>query len=162
MNIYQLKERLDQQILPISGVQVSAEQAWTVFRTMLAEELDENYCQELGIGFSIANFVNGKEVVWDPNYFQIYFGRLIDAGPEHTWRTAEINFYYRYPMNTRLSSLLSTLKTTDFEIAFCKTDSKTVIQQKIAALFTFADGQTELWRAVQNLAAKPSYTFWLI
>ena len=161
MNIYHLKARLDQQIQPISGVQVDAEQAWAVFKSMLAEDLDENFCQELGIGFSTAIFLNGKEVVRDENTFQIYFGRLIDAVPGFAWRTAEINFYYRYPMNTRLSSLLSSLKTADFEIAFCKTDSKTEIQQKIETLFAFADGQTEIWRTVQNLTAKASYTFWL-
>jgi hypothetical protein len=163
MNIYTLKTQMESIVQPAPlHVLVSAEQAWGEFKKMLSEDLDEDYCEEFGFSTSLASHFDGKEVHTDENLFQIYFGRLIDADKGYPWRTAEINFYYRYEMNTELQHLLSELKQQDIEIFYCKSEDERRIRQKIDTVFAFADEKHRIWRAVREL--KPilsSFHFWI-
>jgi hypothetical protein len=140
---------------------VSAEQAWAYLKTSIREPLDEDFCDEFGFSMSLASHYDGNKSVVDENLFQIYFGRLIDPAKGRAWRTAEINFYYRYPMNAQLRALLAELPQQDFEVAYCTTEEEAVIRQKIDSVFAFADQKQSIWDAVRELQPTlASYHFW--
>jgi len=161
MNIYLLKSHFDAHFK--TGMsEFSAEPAWAVFKAAVRSGLDEDFSEELKFGFGAATLSEGFKVVSTENQFQIYFGRLIDAGPGQRWRSAEIDFYFRYDQTPELRSLLAEFTNPDFEVFYTKTDPQAGIDAKIAAFFAFADQQQAFWDAVRGLPVRASYSFWLI
>ena len=140
----------------------SAEQAWAVFKAAIQQGLDEDYSEEIKIGFGEATFYDGFQVIRNENQFQIYFGRLIDADPGNRWRSVEIDFYFRYDLTHELSRLLAEFSSLDFEIFYAKTHPRREVEQKIAAFFAFGDQRQAFWDAVRSLEPRASYSFWLI
>lgn len=163
MDIYTFKTRFENLLQPPPDHSlVNAEQAWTYFKASLREDLAEEACEELGFSVSIANHFDGKTLRSDESLFQIYFGRLIDAVKGHPWQTAEINFYYRYPMNEELHCLLAELQKQDVETAYCKSEDQNIINQKTAAIFAFADEKRRIWDAVRQLTpSSADFHFWI-
>jgi hypothetical protein len=136
--------------------------AWAYFKDFLQlfPEGDEN--EEFGFSFSFANINDGITSRIESNLFQVYFGRLIDAEKNSEWRTAEINFYYRFEMNETLSELLALLPKEDVETAYYFKEGLSVIHKKQAKVVDFADSQQEIWKELKHL--KPtlaSYHFWV-
>ncbi|MCE1252105.1 MAG: hypothetical protein LWX83_00985 [Anaerolineae bacterium] len=163
MNIYELKNWLEQNVESTPQKNpLEAAQAWDVFKTSLNQGPDEAHCEELGFSMSAAVYLKGGNLFVDEDRFQIYFGRLIDAKINKTWRTAEIIFYYRYEMNARLIDLLSDLKQQDIETAFCSSEEKQEIFRKVETVFNFADRQQLIWDEVRRLkAVQSSFHFWI-
>ena len=163
MNIYEFKTESDRIFQPgPTHALISVEQAWAAFKASLTEPLEEDFSDELSFSFSLASQYDGNKTVIDENLFQIYFGRLIDITKSYPWRTAEINFYYRYSMNPQLRSLLADLTQQDFEVAYSTTEDPAVIQQKIDSVLAFADQNYTIWDVVRELKpALSSYHFWI-
>ena len=163
MDIYKFKTESDRIYQPEpTHALISAEQAWAAFKAGLSEPKDEDYYDEFGFSFSLGSHYDGNKSVIDENLFQIYFGRLIDSSKGYPWRTAEINFYYRYPMNPQLRSLLAELPQQDFEVAYSTTEDPAIIRQKIGSVLAFADQKQAIWDAVRELkTALSSYHFWI-
>jgi hypothetical protein len=156
MDIYTLKIKLEGKVrpAPLQSL-VSVELAWGYFKQFIRNDLDEDHCEEFG--FSVSEVVHGEDIL-----FQIYFGRLIDAVKEHPWRTAEINFYFEYGINSELRLLLMEYPQCDIETAYCTSEEKKVIGQKIDAVIAFADEKQRIWDAVRNLTpVNSSYHFWI-
>ena len=161
MNIYLLKNHFDAHF-QAGKPAFYAEPAWAIFKAAVRTGLDEDFSEELKFGFGPAALAEGFKVIRAENQFQIYFGRLIDAGPGQRWRTAEIDFYFRYDLTPELGSLLAAFTSPDFEVFYTKTDPQAEIDAKIDAFFAFADRQQAFWDAVRSLPVRASYSFWLI
>jgi hypothetical protein len=163
MNIYTFKNQFEQFLQPApTHALIAAGAAWEQFKLTAQTKLDEPTCEELSFSLSHATYREGNKVRTDETLFQVYFGRLIDAQGACSWRTAEINFYYRYPMNDRLRSLLTHLHPQDLETAFCGTDDAEAIQEKINALFAYADSQVAIWDALRGMQPfQSSFHFWI-
>jgi hypothetical protein len=163
MNIYTFQKQFIQQVQPPpTGQLIGPLAAWNFLKDAVRSKLDEPTCTEFGFAISAATHFDGKQLLIDENQFQVYFGALIDAARNQAWHTAEINFYYRYPMYAGLRQILLHLQQQEIETAFCSHDDPVSIQKKLNSVFTFADGQTETWRAIQDIEpAQTNFHFWI-
>ena len=163
MNIGELKKTYNNAIQPdpLQPI-VECSQAWTHFKNFLPLIPEGSENEEFGFSFSLANINDGITSKIDPNLFQVYFGRLIDAEKGSDWRTAEINFYYRYQLTEKLQKLLNALPCENVETAYYYTEGQPAIFNKRAEVLNFADQQTKIWAEIKPL--KPtlaSYHFWV-
>jgi|WetSurMetagenome_2_1015567.scaffolds.fasta_scaffold443630_1 hypothetical protein len=163
MNLSELKKSFESVIQPdpLQPI-VECSLAWAYFKAFLLQFPEGEEWDEFGVSFSFANINDGITSRTDPNLFQVYFGRLIDAEKNIGWSTAEIDFYYHFEMNPRLSVLLAALPKEDVETNYGVSEGMPVIQQKMAEVMGFADQQTEIWNEIKQL--KPilaSYHFWV-
>lgn len=141
---------------------VACAQAWTHFKTFIGLFPEGVENEEFGFSFSLATINDGITSKINPNMFQVYFGRLIDAKKNLEWQSAEIDFYYRFEMNENLSRLLAALPKEDVETAYSLTEGLPAIQQKRTQVFDFADHQIEIWEEIKQLTpANASYHFWI-
>jgi len=163
MKIGELKQTFDTAIQPDPQQPiVECNLAWQYFKQFSNHfpEGDEN--EEFGFSFSFANINDGVNSRVEPNLFQVYFGRLIDAKKGFLWRTAEINFYFHFKMNENLSRLLAALPTEDVETAFFINEGLPVILKKEAQVTEFADSQPEIWKEINHIEpVLASYHFWV-
>jgi hypothetical protein len=163
MDIYSYKSQLECLVKPApEDALVNAKQAWEFIKQSLVEAIDgENY-EELGFSISLASYFEGKTLLINENQFELYIGRLIDADPGISWRTAEINFYYFYEMNPRIRSLLDGDQNTDIEVAYNTTDGKEDIHKKIDTFIGFVDSKQAVLEILRDLVpVRSSYSFWL-
>lgn len=163
MKISEFKQTFDKAIQPdpLQPI-VDCAQAWTWFKEFLNlfPEGEEN--EELGFSFSFATINDGISSRIEPDLFQVYFGRLIDAEKNFSWRTAEIDFYCRFPMNANLSALLANLPKEDVETAFYINEGLPSINKKKAEVIDFADKQSKIWEEIKQLEPTlASYHFWV-
>ncbi len=163
MNIYTLKKQFEQMLHPApSYTLIGAEPAWEYFTTAIKSGLDKSYCEELGFSMGMASHSEGNNGHTDENLFQVYFGRLIDAEEKSAWRTAEINFYYRYEMNANLGWLLSEHPQEDIETAFCSREDEDGVRRKIETVCVFAKERRAIWDEIRELnPVQSNYHFWI-
>jgi hypothetical protein len=163
MDIATLKSRFESTLQPAPDhTLIDVQPAWEFFKTSMGEGPDGEYCEEFGFSFSEAEHFDGSRLIRNPDQFQVYFGRLIDVDDGHPWRTAEIDFYYRYAMTAELRSLLYALPVQDIETAYCKADGEDAIRRKIETVTAYADGQPAIWEALRGLEpVTSSFRFWV-
>jgi hypothetical protein len=163
MNIFTFKQQFELIVQPPpSCALIGAKQAWENFKSAVQERLEGAHCEEVGFSMSTAAHFDGTRLHSDENLFQIYFGRLIDAEKNESWRTAEINFYYRFEMDASLRRLLSGFQPHDFEIAFCSHEPQEQINQKIETVFAFAEQRQALWDEIWAMTpVESSFHFWI-
>lgn len=164
MDIYTFKRQLEQIVQPTASHSlISAEQAWLYFKKTVTEfVIDEEDCEEFCFSVGVASDFDGKQIHSYENLFQIYFSRLIDAKKGSPWQVAEINFYYRYEMNSKLRLLLPELQNQDVETTILKTDTEQTIFQKASTVLAFADKQILIWDEIRDLKPTLStFQFWL-
>ncbi len=163
MNIGDLKKSFNHAIQPDPLQPIlECSQAWGYFKDLLPLVPEGSENEEFGFSFSLATINDGKKSQIDPNLFQVYFGRLIDAEKGSDWSTAEINFYYRYEMTDNLRKLLNALPADNIETAYLFSEGLPAISNKRAKVLNFADRQTGIWAEIKPL--KPtlaSYHFWV-
>jgi hypothetical protein len=163
MKIGELKQTFESVIQPDPQQPiVDCAQAWAFFKEFLKLFPDGDENEEFGFSFSFANINDGITSKIDADFFQVYFGRLIDAKIDTEWHTAEINFYYRFEMNANLSRLLAALPKEDIETAFYLLEGMPVILNKESEVIDFADHQSEIWNELKQLIpVLASYHFWV-
>jgi hypothetical protein len=80
MDIFTFKLQFEQIVQPAPPHSlISAEQAWSYFKTSVKERIDDAYCEEFGFSASVASSFDGTCMHSDENLFQVYFGRMVDA-----------------------------------------------------------------------------------
>jgi hypothetical protein len=163
MNIGELKKSYNNAIQPdpLQPI-VECSLAWGCFKELLTLVPDGAENEEFGFSFGLANINDGITSKIDPNLFQVYFGRLIDAEKGSGWSTAEIDFYYRFEMTDNLRKLLNALPCENVETAYFFKEGQPAISDKRTEVVYFADLQTEIWAEIRPL--KPtlaSYHFWV-
>jgi hypothetical protein len=162
MNIFELKQYFDSNIQPDPlGSIAACDQAWNHFKKFLQLFPEGESCEEFGISFGFANINDGLTSWVDQELFQVYFGRLIDGEKDAGWCTAEIDFYYRFEMNEKLSALLAALPKEDVETAYCLAEGQSVIHKKQLEIIEYADAQVEIWEEIKKQTPKVAdYHFW--
>ena len=154
MNIYEYQAQFESVMQStVSLPSAAAEQGWEYFKGLVREPCNEDYCDEVSFWAGMNCHYDGKEMVFDDNFFLISMHRLVDAESPNSWRTAEISCNFLYPMTPelRLWDQQFRPQNSHFDVGFCTDEGEAAVTAKLDVLSAFVDSQQLLWNTLREL-----------
>jgi hypothetical protein len=146
MNFLTFKKMFEEKIQPDS-LTMDLNKTRDFFTQYLKIRIDESVYEEFGFS---AGMITNIDAGHDENYYQIYFGRLVDAHKDCSWRTIEINIYIRYNLPNELKTNLVCFPEYEIERAFDLSAGEVIINSKVEEFLAYIGNITDVWAVLQK------------